>query len=114
VSAKFFTASFSLGTVIWAAIFALGVFFCTSAFGQTSVVMTIGSRHLDGGNYCETNPGFGVEHNWMVGGFYKNSLCRNSVYLGLRYVPLQYGKWRGGLVALGVSGYEDPVTWGLR
>lgn len=85
------------------------------ACSQTSVVMTLGSRHMGGGHYCETNPGLGLEDGGTfrrIVGFYKNSLCRTSVYMGSTYQPLRYGPVRLGGVVLAVTGYEDPVTLG--
>jgi hypothetical protein len=79
---------------------------------ETSMVMTLGSRHLDGGSYCETNFGLGFEHDWWVGGFYKNSLCRTSTYTGAQKCFVDLGIVEVCGVALAITGYEDPITLG--
>lgn len=115
MTARPFVVVFWLGTVLWALIFYVAVAGLTSAFAQTTMVMTLGSRHLDGGSYCETNLGLGLEQGdttRRIVGFYKNSLCRTSVYLGWTWQPLQSANWRLGVVGMGVTGYEDPVTLG--
>lgn len=73
-------------------------------------VMSVASYHLERGGYCEINIGGGVEHPSIVYGVYRNSFCGPSYYLGGKYVPLKVGKWRGGLLGMGVTGYEDPVS----
>ena len=79
-------------------------------------VGTVGSRHLGGGNFCETNPGVGVERGEEVRtliGVYRNSLCdRWSVYLGKSWLPLRYADWRLGVAGMAITGYESPITLG--
>lgn len=113
MSARFIRWAFWVGPIKWILICTLIAYICTSfAYAQTSVVMTLGSRHLDGGSYCEFNPGIGLEYPVAVFGVYKNSLCRASAYLGARYQPWTYRSWRFGFLAMGVTGYEDPITLG--
>lgn len=114
MSGRFISSAFWLWPLKWGALIA-AILISVDAFGQTSVVMTLGSRHLDGGEFCETNLGLGLERGdtWRtIGGFYKNSLCRTSVYLGGTYQPFRRDKWRLGGVALGATGYTDDLTLG--
>lgn len=80
-------------------------------------VSTIGSQHLNGGDYCEANPGVGLESGDEVRtlvGVYRNSLCeRWSFYVGKSWHPLKYGRWSLGGSAMAITGYESPVTLGL-
>lgn len=111
MSARFLSAAFWIGP-LKVLLIVLAVIVAAQAWGQTSVVMTLGSRHLDGGSYCEFNPGIGLEYPVAVFGAYRNSLCKTSLYLGARYQPWTYKSWRFGFLAMGVTGYEDPVTLG--
>lgn len=84
-----------------------------AALAQTSLIYTVGSHHLEGSDYCEANPGLGLEHGstWKaVGGFYRNSLCRDSWYAGTSYQPLTWGKFRAGAVVLVVTGYVSEYS----
>ena len=83
-------------------------------------IATVGSQHLGGGDFCEKNPGFGIEsgEEWRsLLGVYRNSLreddrgCRTwSLYAGKSWLPLQSANWRLGGAAMGILGYESAVT----
>ena len=84
-----------------------------AALAQTSVMLNVGSEHLEDGDYCETNQGLGLAYGSSfkaLGGFYKNSMCRTSWYAGTTYQPLAWGKFRAGAVAMVVNGYESPLS----
>jgi hypothetical protein len=86
-------------------------------------IATIGSQHLGGGDFCEHNPGFGIEtgeaSRTMVG-VYRNSLREDdrgcdswSVYLGKSWMAFKYGKWSLGGAGMVITGYESAITLGL-
>lgn len=112
MSARFIKWAFWYGPIKWLLLCTLFAYSCTQFANAESLVMTVGSRHLDGGSYCEFNPGLGIEHEHLVYGGYRNSLCRASFYLGARWQPFRYESWRFGFLGMGVTGYEDPVTLG--
>jgi hypothetical protein len=67
--------------------------------------------HLDGSDYCnEITAGLGLEFGERYStGFYYNSNCRWSAYVGKAWTPLALGDWKvGGLVG-GVTGYDTPI-----
>jgi hypothetical protein len=102
-------------TAIGAVLIIAAALYLPKCAAQTSLVVTLGSRHLGGGDFCEQNLGLGLEQgreSKRIVGFYKNSLCRTSVYAGMTYQPLQFANWRLGVVGIGVTGYEDPITLG--
>jgi len=84
------------------------------AAGDDWVVVTVGSRHHKRG-YNEHNYGIGIENgiigNWRaVGGIYRNSYYRQTLYAGAQYQPWQTGTWRGGVTVMLATGYEHrPV-----
>ena len=103
------------------AIFLAGLICGVLGTGKTQdwAVATIGSQHLNGEQYCEFNPGAGVELSTndievrTLVGAYRNSLCgRWSVYAGKSYLPLFTGKWRAGGAAMLITGYESALTLG--
>ena len=83
---------------------------------------TVGSRHHKRG-YNEHNYGFGLEAGFAprwraVGGWYRNSFYRRSIYYGVGYCAAHYDVAGGHLCfdlnAWMVSGYEDkplPVVF---
>jgi hypothetical protein len=85
------------------------------AQAETWIVGSVGSYHLERGkNYCEFNPGLGIEHTLSddaraVIGQYNNSFCLPSAYLGVSYQPLKYGNFRLGSAFIMVSGYDDGI-----
>jgi hypothetical protein len=91
-----------------------------SGRAETWGVATLGSKHLNGKDYCEFNPGLGGEWDWkydtrIIGGFYyPNSLCEEgSLYLGGLKNLAKYQNWRGGVAAMGLTGYSSPLTLGV-
>ena len=89
-------------------------------------VATIGSQHLGGGDFCEQNPGGGLElsangsQTRSLLGVYRNSLreddrgCRTwSLYAGKSWLPFSVREWRFGGAAMGILGYESAVTLGV-
>ena len=113
-----FRAGLLVGVVI-SILFICAIGRLASVFADDWVVATIGSQHLGGGSYCEFNPGVGVElqiteNTWFLGGAYRNSLCKRvSAYVGASWLPLQFADWRLGGAAMGLTGYNAPVTPGL-
>jgi hypothetical protein len=86
-----------------------------------SIVVTVASWHASnhgGGDtlFNEVNPGLGYEHplnetNTLALGFYNNSYNRNTDYIldiwqPLQWAPSNNGKFKFGLAAGLVSGYE--------
>jgi hypothetical protein len=87
------------------------------AWGETWIVGTVASWHYSSDKeYEQQNWGAGIEQSLFgnvraVGGMYRNSNRRDSLYVGLAWSPLHYGNLRLGTAALLVSGYEtakDP------
>ena len=85
------------------------------ACAETWLVGAVGSYHLERGkDYCEFNPGLGIEHDIAkntraVIGQYNNSFCLPSAYLGVSYSPLSYGNFKLGTALILVSGYDDGI-----
>ena len=102
-----FWAAFIFGMVVGAAI--------TAPRAQDYVIVSGLAKHLDGKQHCNsTTTGLGYEHsqseNWRSQiGFYRNSGCKWSAYLGEAWLPLKLGNWRGGVIAGLVTGYGSPV-----
>lgn len=84
-------------------------------YGETWLVGSVGSYHLERGkNYCEFNPGLGVEtditeNTRIVVGQYNNSFCLPSAYLGISYTAFKYGNFKLGSAFIAVSGYGDAI-----
>jgi hypothetical protein len=88
-----------------------------SGRAETWGVATLGSKHLNGKDYCEQNIGPGGEWDWsentdILAGFYApNSLCEHeSWYLGAQRELVEYGKWRAGVSGLALTGYSSSIT----
>lgn len=90
------------------------------------VVATVGSQHLGGGDFCEVNPGAGLELSTIDSktrsliGVYRNSLREDegacstwSLYAGKSWMPFGSGNWKLGGAAMGILGYESAVTLGV-
>lgn len=92
------------------ALLALLLLLPSVALGDTWLVSSVGSRHFSGGSHCEFNPGLGLEHGALLGGFYRNSDCKTSFYAGARYVALEWRRWKAGFVGIAVTGYERAIT----
>ena len=89
--------------------------FSGNAVAETFLVGSVMSFHFQRGkNYCEFNPGIGIEHDIAkntraVIGQYNNSFCLPSAYLGVHYSPISYGNFRLGTAFILVSGYDDGI-----
>lgn len=108
--------------------FLLGMVAMVAIQGKSAdwAVATIGSQHLGGGDFCEQNPGAGLElsangsQTRSLLGVYRNSLreddrgCRTwSLYAGKSWLPFSVREWRLGGAAMGILGYESAVTLGV-
>lgn len=83
------------------------------AAAQMWGVASLGSYHLERGDHCEVNPGFGVEgtgtQRWL-GGVYRNSDCDWTLYGARAWLPLSIGAVRAGAIGALLIGYEErPV-----
>lgn len=117
-----FRAGMLVGVVI-AILFICAIGRFASVFAHDWAIATVGSQHLGGGDFCEKNPGFGIEsgEEWRnLLGVYRNSLreddrgCRTwSLYAGKSWLPIQSANWRLGGAAMGIIGYESAVTLGV-
>ena len=93
-------------------IVAVGVFGKLLA-GETWFVGTVASYHTSGDRdkYEQQNWGLGIEQRLtdsfgIVGGVYRNSHRRDSLYFGAAWAPLKLGFVRLGAAAMLVGGYE--------
>lgn len=82
------------------------------ANGQVTAITLGGiSHHFKAeGDYCEWNPGLGIEHGKdlrMHAGVYTNSHCRFSAYGGLSYTKPLFWNLRAGVALLGFTGYHE-------
>ena len=91
------------------------------------VDINIGSRHFgdrsgflaEGERFNEFNPGIGAELQWqprhaIAGGYFRNSVDRNSLYALYHYTPLQLGRYvRAGGMLGAVTGYPGYNDGGL-
>lgn len=71
--------------------------------------------HLDGKDYCnDITTGLGletVEENVRSSvGFYRNSNCHWSAYIGRGWTPLHYGPVSLGVLVGAVTGYDMAIT----
>lgn len=81
------------------------------------LVVTFASRHANHSRgYNEHNYGLGYEQEYtesvrFLGGFYRNSYRRESLYVGLNYSPYRVQReWFLGATVFIVTGYENrPV-----
>ena len=87
-----------------------------SGRAETWGVVTVGSEHLNGKQYCEFNPGAGIETGGdtrYLLGFYENSLCDTvSLYFGVAHKVLKKDGWSAGFSGLVITGYESEITLG--
>ena len=86
--------------------------YATCVHAETWLSASIASYHIKRGDYCEVNPGIGFEYGLskttrFVAGTYQNSLCNVSNYIGVTWVPLQFGNWRLGVATIAITGYEN-------
>ncbi len=86
------------------------------AEAQTYAVATLAAYHFDRSKeYREFNPGLGLEHRYsnefsVSAGFFRNSFDRHTNYLFAAYTPVELGGWRTGVIAGGVTGYEEGAS----
>lgn len=95
--------------------FALALLFiAASARADTWVTVPLASYHFERGrDYCEVNPGIGIEtditkNTRFHAGGYHNSNCRPSTYLCADYVP-QLGSFRLGGALCALTGYQKET-----
>src|SRR5439155_1496549 len=74
------------------------------------------SYHTDRSvKHNERNFGLGLEHDVsdnvrVIGGFYKNSDWRETVYAAIAWTPVRFGPVRFGGLAGVATGYDHPIT----
>ncbi|HEY4556172.1 MAG TPA: hypothetical protein VIG68_07040 [Lysobacter sp.] len=105
---------------------------CAPAHAQSAppqwwLDVNVGSRHFGdrsdflaaGEDFNEFNPGVGVEVQWqprhaLAGGYFRNSVDRDSLYALYQYTPLQLGRRvRLGAMVGAVTGYPGYNDGGL-
>jgi hypothetical protein len=109
------TMKYVINTMI-AAVFAV-IFFvlcASSANAETWVSVMGASYHTDrAAGYNETNPGIGIEQGdkyfRAVLGYYRNSLNRDTFYLGVSQTPFHAGGFSFGYTAGLASGYPHQA-----
>lgn len=80
--------------------------------GEAWLVGTVASYHIGTEKkYEQQNWGLGIEQRMtetfaVTGGMYRNSNRRDSLYVGVAWMPIRYGWVSAGAAALLVSGYE--------
>lgn len=77
--------------------------------------LTVGfTNHVKDKRYCEVHPGVYREWRWRDTraflGAHQNSRCEASAAAGLAWLPLKHRRFSAGGVAMGLTGYERPVT----
>lgn len=82
---------------------------------ETSLIGSGLALHTDGKEHCNSKTyGLGIEEksgNWRdMFGFYKNSNCRWSAYVGRAWTPLCISLVCAGPLAGVVTGYENKLT----
>jgi hypothetical protein len=82
--------------------------------GPAWITATLASYHLERPNgYEERNLGIGFEHACGelrgVGGVYRNSNRRTSLYAGVTWLPLAWRELRAGAFAGVFSGYSESL-----
>jgi hypothetical protein len=85
-----------------------------TACGETWLSATVRSHHFERPNgYEETNLGIGFERACGelrgVGGVYRNSNRRTSLYAGVTWLPLSWRELRAGGFAGVFTGYSKPL-----
>jgi len=103
-------------------IFLICYLWSNEAASEDRIYLTLGSKHYTGGDYCETNPGVGLEtsldnnqdNSWRGGGiFYSNSYCDPAVfaYVGTNFLETKHLDlgFNAGLL----FGYKDHIRYPL-
>lgn len=75
------------------------------------VFIIIASMHIGGGDYNEVNPGLALRYDNAVIGVYDNSFSKTSAFAGYDF-KLEEGNFEYGIIAGGVTGYEQDWTVG--
>lgn len=92
--------------------FVASIALCGNLQADTWISVGGGTKHA-----CETcgynnfNPGLGAQHDInpdlrVLGGVYRNSYYKTSIYAGLGYQPLQHGVVRFGVMGALVTNYD--------
>ena len=104
---------------------AASLIFCFATGAQAESApktwVTVGgvSRHFDRAkNFNEQNFGLGVERDItpdirLIGGFYKNSVRRQTFYGGLAYTPTSIAGARAGVIVGAANGYPNRNGGGV-
>lgn len=71
---------------------------------------SVTSYHFSGKKYNEHNYGFGLEYDYtdtikLAGGYYQNSLWKQSRYIGGMYLPIEKWGLKFGVDAAMITGY---------
>lgn len=86
-----------------------------SACARDSIVLIIGSHHVESNGWCEFNPGIGLARQgsafkWGFG-IAKNSFCNPSAYGAIDKVLWRAGALKGGIRAGLATGYPgSPLS----
>lgn len=100
----------------WSAISAAEGLKLTDSNHELWITGTLISYHTDrSSHYNEFNPGIGLEYKLsnkfkFVLGEYKNSIRRQSEYIGITYVPFEIKGVKIGFTMGLVSGYSDSIA----
>ena len=74
-----------------------------------SLDIIMASHHLSNGEYNESNPGLGYNHNnGFTAGFYKNSYSKLSVFAG-GYIETKKELLNVGIMSGLITGYKDQT-----
>lgn len=99
----------------WLVLFCILALYYTDSRADTWLDVTLTSYHFKREpKHNERNYGLGfeydVEDRWrLIGGFYKNSLWKTSVYAGASYSAWIEGPWRLSFAMGGISGYAPGM-----
>lgn len=106
---------FAAGAIIGVLIGLAAAYSGKARAADTWISATVASYHFDRTvDHNEHNWGLGFEHglsgNWrVVGGYYRNSYAKRTVYAGFLWLPLHDGNLHAGLTLAGATGYTNPV-----
>lgn len=83
------------------------------------VVSTVGSYHFERSkDYNENNFGLGIERTFdknfsQVAGYYQNSFDRQTLYVGIKYLPVNVNDVRLGVTLFLATGYHGLTEGAL-
>lgn len=84
---------------------------CSMAHAETYITIPTISQHSnDAADYNESHLGIGIQHDWMVAGYYRNSFDRDTCYAGGVWRPVNVGGFTAGVAGVVLSGYKWPVA----